>query len=226
MEQCGQSEADANQTGNLKSTEEDIEKAAAFAKAVGIREENILRITGTTKDPSDDKPYMESAKTFGKKLNKLVREHFGTSKGKKFLFVYMSGHGASEDAQFFLLNAKDDVCFPVENKLRATAESYDVKVFAIYDICRSRLADYQAKRGVEADGQVGKEVNYMHLGATPRATIDADSEMADIFTSHMQKKADANGGLIHFPLDLADIGHGIQPTLPTVNDPYVLKYEP
>ena len=67
-------------------------------------------------------------------------------------------------------------------------------------------------------------VNYMHLGATPRATIDSASEMADIFTKHCELKAEQNGGLIQFPRDIVDIGNGIQPTLPTINDPYTLQY--
>ena len=109
--------------------------------------------------------YLETSKVFGKKITNLAQKHFGGIKGNKFLFVYLSGHGASEDAQYFLLNANDDVCYPVENKMRAVADAYDVKVFAIYDICRSSLTDYQAKKGVESDAKVGKEMNYMHLGA-------------------------------------------------------------
>ena len=128
---------------------EDISKAEEFCKRIGIKQENIFKITDSTRDPFDGKPYLESSKIFGSKITKLTSNLFGGCKGKKFLFVYMSGHGASKDCQFFLLNAKDDVCFPVESKMRATSEAYDVNVFAIYDICRSNLEDYQYNKGIE-----------------------------------------------------------------------------
>ena len=136
----------------------------------------------------------------------------------------MSGHGASKDCQFFLLNAKDDVCFPVESKMRATSEAYDVNVFAIYDICRSNLEDYQYNKGIEQIDKVGTEMPYMHLGAMPRQTVDANSKMAEFFINHIEQKARENGGLIHIPIAMADIGNGIQATFPTIDQPYTLKY--
>ena len=117
------------------------------------------------------------------------------------------------------------MAFPVEAKMRATAEAFDVKILAVYDICRSRLSNYQASKGEETDGKIGKMVNYMHLGAIPRATIDAKSELATVFTNHVEKMAAQNNGLLRIPNDLSHIGEGIQPTLPTVNDPYILKYD-
>ena len=71
---------------------------------------------------------------------------------------------------------------------------------------------------------VGTEMSYMHLGAMPRATIDANSKMAECYINHVESKARENGGLIHIPFSMADIGQGIQATLPTINKPYTLKY--
>ena len=158
-------------------------------RRLGIRDENIHVFTDTTTKPelpddkTPEKPWMSSARLFGSRLTKLARQEFGGKSGKTggkkfFLMVYMSGHGCSEDNQFFLLNSKSDVILPIESKLRALAEAYDCRVLAVYDICRSNKSLYMAKkktqkRGIEEETvkepeAAPKEANYMHLGAPPR----------------------------------------------------------
>ena len=49
--------------------------------------------------------------------------------------------------------------------------------------------------------------------------------MAKTIVEHIETRAGEKGGLITIPDDLARVGGGIQPTLPTGNDPYILKVE-
>lgn len=161
----------------------------------------------------------------------MIRSKFAKLDGPKFLFVYMAGHGASEDVQYFVMNNEDKVLLPIENILRENAETYDIKILAVYDMCREAAAHFRPsddEEGARGDAgkpaKVGKEYSYMSLGAAPTKTIDINSVLAQTFDEHMAKKAGENNGIIKMPGDLGCIGAGIQVSMPTIDDPYTLKF--
>ena len=80
-----------------------------------------------------------------------------------FLFVYVSGHGVSENGQqCFVLNQETGKqnLFTVEDKLRKVSQMSQTSVLAFYDCCRqdaASVAGLLASRGGIAQGQQQEE---------------------------------------------------------------------
>ena len=127
MEKCGMSEESAAKTLDLEQCKEDALRGIKMAKAFGISNSNIHEITD-----------IKDARTIGKELfgQKGYKVFNPYSEGTGSLaFIYMAGHGAHNGKQHYLVNSENDVALDIENRLRVLADSCNVKVLAIYDIC-------------------------------------------------------------------------------------------
>ena len=59
------------------------------------------------------------------------------------MLVYVTGHGAMDTMQHFILNDPQELTINIEERLRILAANSDTNVLAFYDICRSELSKFK-----------------------------------------------------------------------------------
>ena len=79
----------------------------------------------------------------------LNNEDFEPPKEEILILTYFAGHGCSDHSQFFLLNESESekIFWPAEAKLRKIGQlcGSQVKVVAVYDICREPYESLKVK---------------------------------------------------------------------------------
>ena len=79
----------------------------------------------------------------------LSKDDFEPPTEEIIILAYFAGHGCSDHRQFFLLNESESkkIFWPAETKLRKIGEvcGSQVKVIAVYDICREPYEPLKAK---------------------------------------------------------------------------------
>ena len=98
------------------------------------------------------------------------------------VFAYTAGHGCADHKQYYLLNEKDvnKIFWPFEDKLRKLGElgGSNVKVVAVYDICREPFEPLK-KRISESLDKVAEIQNRTVEEQKPEKTSELEEELME-----------------------------------------------